>query len=152
MKSQRTQNSKSSRRIPLLTLAALPLLLAGCGSYPESNVVSAPPPQVVQPPPQQVIVTQQPTAQVVTATPTANGQLIINQAPPAPQQTVVLTQPPRPSSSHVWLEGYWTWRNERYEWVAAHWEAPPFSGAKWIAPRSERLSDGNYRFYEGYWN
>ncbi|WP_438480230.1 YXWGXW repeat-containing protein [Oleiharenicola lentus] len=149
-----TPNStlKSSRIIPLLSLASLALFATGCGSYPESNVVSAPPPQVVQPQQQQVIVTQQPVAaQVVTATPLANGQILINQAPPV-QQQVIVTQPARPSSSHVWVEGYWTWRNDRYEWVAAHWEVPPFSGAKWVAPRSERISENNYRFYEGYWN
>ena len=141
-----------SRFAPLLPLAGLCLFAAGCGSYPESNVVSAPPPQV-QAPQQQVIVTQPaPGPQVVTATPTADGHLIITQAPPVQQQTVVLTQPPRPTSDHVWIDGYWTWRNERYEWVAAHWEKPPFSGAKWIAPRSERLGNGSFRFYEGYWS
>jgi hypothetical protein len=142
---------KLTRIVPLLSLIALPFAVTGCGSYPESNVVSAPPPQVVQPQPQQVVVTQQPSTQVVTATPVGNGQFIINQAPPV-QQQVIVTQPSRPSSSHVWVEGYWSFKNQRYEWVASHWEVPPFSGAKWVPPRSERLSDGNYRFYEGYWN
>lgn len=57
----------------------------------------------------------------------------------------------RPTSEHVWVPGYWTWRNNRYEWMAGHWEIPPRTGSVWVAPRWERLSDGSYRFYEGYW-
>jgi hypothetical protein len=151
MKPNHSTLNSSRTLLPLLAFSALPFLISGCGSYPESNVVSAPPPQVAQP--QAQVVVTQPAAQVVTATPNANGQLVITQAPPMQQQqTVVLTQPARPSASHVWVDGYWTWKNDRYEWIAAHWEVPPFSGAKWVAPRSEQISNGNYRFYEGYWN
>ena len=82
-----------------------------------------------------------------TATPVAST-IIVTQAPPALQQEVVLAQP---SPQHVWLAGYWTWRDARYEWMAGHWELPPNSGSVWVAPRWER--EGNaYRFYEGYWN
>jgi hypothetical protein len=81
-----------------------------------------------------------------TATPAVNT-IIVTQAPPAMQQEVVLAQP---SPQHVWLPGYWTWRNERYEWMAGHWELPPNSGSVWVAPRWEQ--EGNaFRFYEGYW-
>jgi hypothetical protein len=79
--------------------------------------------------------------------PVANT-MIITQAPPALQQEVVLAQP---SPSYVWLPGYWTWRNDRYEWMAGHWELPPGSSTVWTAPRWQQ--EGNaYRFYEGYWN
>jgi hypothetical protein len=40
-----------------------------------------------------------------------------------------------PSSPGRLLAGYWTWRNNRYEWVAGHWEVPPRTGAVWILPR-----------------
>jgi hypothetical protein len=121
--------------------------VAGCASDPESHVVSAPPP----PPPtaQQVVVAQPaPLATTGTAVQTANGTIIVTQAPPVPQQEVVLAQP---SSSHKWVPGYWTWRNSRYEWMAGHWEVPPSSSSVWIAPRWERRTDGSYQFYEGYW-
>lgn len=78
----------------------------------------------------------------------ATNTIVVTQAPPAIQQEVVLA---RPSSNHVWIPGYWTWRNERYEWMAGHWELPPNASATWVNPRWER--EGNaYRFYEGYWN
>jgi hypothetical protein len=73
--------------------------------------------------------------------------VVVTQAPPALVQEVVQA---RPSSSHEWVPGYWTWRNDRYEWMAGHWEVPPRTGAVWVAPHWER--EGNaYRFYEGYW-
>jgi hypothetical protein len=56
-----------------------------------------------------------------------------------------------PSPKDVWLAGYWTWRDARYQWMTAHWELPPSSGAVWVAPRCEQ--QGNvYKFTEGYWN
>jgi hypothetical protein len=94
------------------------------------------------------------TAPVQTTTavavPVANapaGTVVITQAPPAPQPEAV---PPRPSSDDVWVQGYWTWRNDRYEWMAGHWEVPPHTGAKWVPPRWEP-ERGAFRFYEGYW-
>lgn len=138
----------------LVTLASGSLfLMSGCGTYPETHVVSAPPPTVAAAPATQQVIVQQPGAAVVTATPLANGQLLITQAPPvAPQTTVVMTRSPRPSSNHVWVEGYWTWRNDRYEWIEASWQQPPYANEKWVTPRWERRSDGNYTFYEGHWN
>jgi hypothetical protein len=122
------------------TIAATVFLFSGCESTPESHVVSAPPPAnsgaVVVAQPQQV---QQPQS----------SQVVVVQAPPALQQEVPQAQP---SSDHVWIAGYWTWRNSRYEWIPGRWELPPRSSAVWVAPRWERLSNGTYRFYEGYWN
>ena len=124
--------------------------VAGCASEPDSHIVSAPPPPA--PTTQQVIVAQpgQPAQTVITgsAVQTQNGTIIVTQAPPVLQQEVVLAQP---SSSHKWVPGYWTWRNNRYEWMAGHWELPPNSSSVWIAPRWERRTDGSYQFYEGYW-
>ena len=134
------------RSIRLLVQASLIsgglAFFAGCASEPDSHVVSAPPPP--NPTTQQVIVTQ--PAQ--SAVQTANGTIIVTQAPPTPQQEVVLAQP---SSDHKWVPGYWTWRNSRYEWMAGHWEVPPSSSSVWVAPRWERRTDGSYQFYEGYW-
>lgn len=114
------------------------VLLAGCESVPESHVVSAPPPAA---PGTAVVVQPQPSP--------PNQVVVVQQTPPAMQQEVMS---PRPSSDHVWIAGYWTWRNNRYEWMAGRWEIPPRSSAVWVAPRWERLDDGTYRFYEGYWN
>jgi hypothetical protein len=146
-----------STKTSVLALSGALALLAGCANQPESHMVSAPPPaaptstQVAAgQQPQQVIVTQQAPQQVVTTvSPSgATTSYVVLQAPPAPQAPQAI--PAQPSPSHVWIDGYWTWRNNRYEWMAGHWEVPPFSGARWVTPRSESQS-GAIRFYEGHW-
>ncbi len=119
-------------------------LVAGCASEPESHVVSAPPPNVVTP-----AVTTAP-AQVVVAQQTPSGAIILNQAPPAAPQ-VVVTQTARPTSDSVWIDGHWSYRTGRYEWVNAQWQQPPHSGDVWYPPHSEPRGDGSYTFYEGHW-
>lgn len=144
--------SAAQRLAPYLVAASGLFLLAGCESPTESHVVSAPPPaNPVLVSSQPTVVQQTPTQVVVAgnATPSAAATIIVTQAPPAVQQEVVVA---RPSSAHVWVPGYWTWRNNRYEWMSGHWEIPPRTDAMWVAPRTERLSDGTYRFYEGFWN
>ena len=129
---------------------------AGCASEPESHLVTAPPPPAptatataAQPvyvsQPQQVVVSQPQQATVVSA---GGNSYIVTQAPPAPQPEAV---PERPSSQHVWVGGYWTWQNNRYAWMAGHWEVPPHSGATWVNPRWQP-ENGAIRFYEGYWS
>jgi hypothetical protein len=128
-------------------------LLAGCVSEPESHVVSAPPP----PPPTTsnattTTTTTQQSAPVVVRQasddPNQRSQtIIVTQAPPTPQPEAVIA---RPSPNHIWIPGYWTWQNNRYEWMAGHWELPPAPGSVWVAPRWE-TENGGYRFYEGYW-
>ncbi len=144
---QRKFAGAAHRLVPCFVVAGGLALLAGCEAT-DSHVVSGPPPPnpvVVSQP----VVVQQPAQVVVTgATPVATGTIIVTQAPPALQQEVVVA---RPSSAHVWVAGYWSWRNNRYEWMAGHWEVPPRTDAVWVAPRWERLGDGSYRFYEGYW-
>jgi len=149
-------NPKVSRLIRKIAQASLIsgglAVMAGCASEPESHNVSAPPPPT---PVAQVGVAQpqqQPTQVYVTGNNSAqpqNGVVVVTQAPPSLQQEVVLAQP---SSSHKWIPGYWTWRNNRYEWMAGHWEVPPTSNSVWVAPRWEHRTDGSYQFYEGYWN
>lgn len=154
MNSHSIAQGAAKRLAPFLVAASGLFLLAGCESPTESHVVSGPPPPapvsgavVVSQP----VAVQQPTQVVVAGTPTQAGTntIIVTAAPPALQQEVVLA---RPSSAHVWVPGYWTWRNNRYEWMSGHWEVPPRTDAVWVAPRSERLSDGTYRFYEGFWD
>lgn len=131
-------------------------LLGGCASETDSHLVSAPPPPAptipagTVPVSQPVAVTQ--PAQVVVTQP-ANGapavtSYVVTQAPPAPQPEAM---PPRPSSAHIWIAGYWTWQNARYAWMAGHWEVPPSTSAVWVNPRWEPES-GAFRFYEGHWS
>jgi hypothetical protein len=129
---------------PILIVSGLAAFIGGCASEPESHVVSAPPPAGA-------VVTQSQTPTVYAtpgAAPGTQSTIVVTQAPPAAQQEVVTA---RPSSDSVWVGGYWTWRNSRYEWIPGHWATPPRSGATWIPPRWEQ--EGNaYRFYEGRWD
>jgi WXXGXW repeat (2 copies) len=86
-------------------------------------------------------------AYVATATPVVST-VVVTQAPPMLQQEIVLVQP---SPQHVWLAGYWTWRDARYQWMAGRWELPPSSSSVWVAPRWEQQGNA-YKFTEGYWN
>lgn len=106
-------------------------LFAGCGSE-----VVAPVPPPVAPPSTAVI-------GVASA-----GQIVVTQAPPVVLQQEVIGA--RPSVEHVWVEGWWVWRDGRYEWHPGEWVVPPRRGAVWVAPRWERRDDGYY-FVDGYW-
>ena len=151
------QSNRSIPFVPLVAISAMLGLMAGCASEPASYVVSAPPP----PPPvaatvaasvPATITTQTtqntPTGTVVTTQTQPVSTIVVTQAPPAPRQEAVLAQP---SSAHLWVPGYWTWRTNQYQWIAGHWEVPPYPNAKWTAPRWQTES-GAYRFYEGFWN
>lgn len=116
-------------------------LFVGCASEPVSHVVSAPPPAA----PAQTQTVVVPAGTTTTTAPA--GAIVVTQAPPPIQQEPVLSQP---SSRHVWMPGYWTWRDSRYVWISGRWEIPPRTDAVWIAPRWVP-EGGAYRFYEGYW-
>ncbi len=141
-------------RAPVVTCAVIACgvlsLFAGCTSEPESHLVSAPPP----PPPSSapagtVYSAPSPSQPTVAAVPGPAGAsaIVVMQAPPALQQEV---PPPRPSSDHVWVAGYWSWRSDHYEWVPGRWQIPPRAGATWVPPRWQP-EGSSWRFYDGYW-
>ena len=136
-------------------------VLAGCSTDVRSHVVSGPPP--ADPTRAVTITTTSTTAQDVapaaivvgntayTSVPQKSPVMtttVVTQAPPALQSDVVLAQP---SSLHVWIPGYWTWRNHEYEWMAGHWELPPNAAAVWNGPRWQQYGT-TYTFFEGYWD
>lgn len=68
--------------------------------------------------------------------------------PPPPLQREIIVE--RPTSAHVWIGGYWGWREGRHVWIAGHWEMPPRARVVWVEPRWERRGHG-YVLVEGYW-
>lgn len=136
--------------LAVIACAGALLGLGGCASEPESHMVSAPPPASAPLGASTQPVVVQTVPQSGTASPPAAAPqtVVVTQAPPALQTEPVLEQP---SSRHVWIPGYWTYRDSRYVWIAGRWEVPPRDGAMWVAPRWAREGTG-YRFYEGYWN
>lgn len=96
-------------------------LMAGCASEPVSHVVSAPlppAPTTTQTTTTQTTQTTPGGGTVVTTQTQPSNAIIVTQAPPPLQTETIL---PQPSSSHVWVPGYWTWRNNQYQWMAGHW-------------------------------
>jgi hypothetical protein len=168
-RTMKTKNIPSlSRSTPVRTVRQLTTamvccgtlgLLAGCATEPDSHVVSAPPPPdpvrsvtttttTTTPDTLPAVVVSNPGNVLVTTATPAVSSTVVTVAPPALQTEVVQAQP---SPDYVWLAGYWTWNNDRYEWMPGHWQRPPNSSAVWVAPRWEQQGNA-YKFTEGYWN
>jgi hypothetical protein len=76
-------------------------------------------------------------------------EMIIREGPPAPRREV-MRERERPSPRHMWIAGYWAWREGRHTWMAGHWELPPREHAVWEVPRWEHRN-GGFVFIEGRW-
>lgn len=129
---------KTLKTITLASMSLSALGIGGCdvfvgGHAHEDRVYAAQQPQYVQPQP--VYVEQEPQ------------YIIVQQAPP---QVIVEHRPAPPSEGHVWVDGYWTWSNQRYSWEAGRYVVPPQADVVWVAPRYERTAQG-YRYTAGRW-
>ena len=102
---------------------------------PPPPAPSGPPPQSYSPPPQ-------PAPDYGYG-----GEIYVEQAPPPPRQDVIYA---RPSQQHVWISGYWSWRDGHHTWVAGRWDRPPAGRHTWEPPRWERRGRGHV-FIEGHW-
>jgi hypothetical protein len=69
----------------------------------------------------------------------------------APPPLIVEVQPPAPSPSEIWVAGYWNWDNQRYNWQAGRYMAPPQRDVVWVAPRYDADPHGN-RYTPGKWS
>ena len=71
-----------------------------------------------------------------TLTPT--GRVVVTESPPPPREEVITTAP---SSSHVWVAGYWTNTGSRWVWVPGHWEMRPRPAAMWVPGHWDKNPD-----------
>jgi hypothetical protein len=137
----------------LVPLAMSLMWLSGCvvAERPVHHVrvvepMGPPPPSVVivEPsrPPASVVVVPAPAPPVAV-----RETVIVHMPPPKPRVEVMLV---RPSPRHVWISGYWVWRDGRHAWVQGHWELPPRGRTVWVAPRWE-ARDGGHVFIQGFW-
>lgn len=155
---ERMKTIISARHLSVLGFCGALGFFAGCADEPPSHVVSAPPPPPPSTAPATVYTTPAPASSTVYTTPTGQiaampspvgaSSIVVMQAPPPAQQEIPTA---RPSRDHVWVAGYWSWRNDHYEWTAGHWEVPPRTGAVWVPPRWQPEGT-SWRFYEGYWD
>ena len=93
-------------------------------------------------------------ATLTVATPAEAGVRVgigvhVGIAPPAVRREVVTV---RPSARHIWVPGYWHWREEgkAWGWVAGAWALPPHLHATWVGPRYERRG-GEWIYSSGHW-
>ena len=66
--------------------------------------------------------------------PTQPSQIIVTAPPPPPQREVVYE---RPTPTHVWIPGYWSWRGGRHVWTQGYWAMAPRPNSMWVQPRWE---------------
>ena len=62
-------------------------------------------------------------------------------APPPPRRVAI---PPRPSTTAIWIDGYWNWTGVQFVWVDGFWERNPPHGRNWERGRWTHTSRGWY--------
>ena len=73
--------------------------------------------------------------------------VIVRDAPPPPQTEVITVAP---SSRHVWVPGYWTWRDDDWVWRSGYWESRPYPDALWVPGQWVATANG-WRWQDGRW-
>jgi hypothetical protein len=121
-------NMRRFLKMTTMSVAAWGVFVGGCSRQEHIDVNEAPPPaQAADQQPQGVVVQQ------------------------APPPLIVEVQPPAPSASVVWVGGYWNWDNQKYNWQAGHYSAPPQADVVWVAPRYDPDPHG-VRYTPGQWS
>ncbi|MFQ5570677.1 MAG: YXWGXW repeat-containing protein [Rhodothermales bacterium] len=83
-----------------------------------------------EPDPHTVIVTDQPGPDRI---------IVVHKKPPPLKREI---KPRRPSSRHVWVGGYWSWRSSKYVWVSGRWVVRPRSGVRWVSGHWKKQRGG----------
>jgi hypothetical protein len=81
------------------------------------------------------------------AQPVFQGATVAPKAPPASKFETI---PPYPSPNSVWSPGYWSWQDNRWEWVSGSWISRPHAGALWTNGHWTK-SGNNWKWIPGSW-
>jgi len=81
--------------------------------------------------------------------PAPTGAVIVSSEPPAPRHEVIVGVAPSPA--HVWVGGFWAYRDGRWVWLPGHWERGPRIGAHWTAGHWAHRPRG-WVWIEGRWD
>jgi hypothetical protein len=116
-----------------ITFGLLPVvasvLLSGCASHDQPMVVT--------------------TYDKPTETTTTTRTVVVTEAPPEPRVEV---EGPAPSTSSVWIQGYWTHVDNRWVWYPGHWELRPRVNAAWMAGHWDKDPTGKgWMWTPGHW-
>jgi hypothetical protein len=82
----------------------------------------------------------------------ATTTVVVQNPPPPPPQPADAYMGPPPFPNAVWINGYWAWTGQGYQWAAGHWiQAPPGGYTIYVAPHWRYRPDGTYVYIGGYW-
>ena len=82
---------------------------------------------------------------VVTTAPA--GEVVVSTEPPPLRHEVIGVAP---SPRHVWVNGYWVRTNNRWAWVAGHYEERPREGVVWVKGHWDH-TDRGWVWTPGHW-
>src|SRR5258708_1362132 len=66
--------------------------------------------------------------------PPTGAVFVVREPPPPPREVIIV----RPAPEHVWITGYYAWREPQYVWVPGRWTLPPAGYRTWVAGRWHR--------------
>ncbi|MDS4040927.1 MAG: YXWGXW repeat-containing protein [Candidatus Competibacter sp.] len=75
-----------------------------------------------------------------------HGPTVRTEPPPLRAEIVTVA----PSPQHVWMPGYWTWRDDDWVWQPGYWEARPYAMTEWVPGQWVATTDG-WLWKKGYW-
>jgi len=94
-------------------------------------------------PHQEMVVTRYNTPVTTTRT------TVVTEAPPTPRVEV---EGPAPSTAHVWIQGYWTYIDNRWVWSPGHWDLRPRMNAAWVPGEWDKDPTGKgWLWTPGHW-
>ena len=77
--------------------------------------------------------------------------LEIHVAQNAPPKMRSEHKPSRPGHDYLWVQGFWHWHGNGWDWVPGRWDRPEAHGAKWVKARYVR--EGSVYVYQpGHWS
>ena len=75
------------------------------------------------------------------------GAMFVMREPPHMREEILIA---RPGRDHVWIGGYWHWREPEYLWIPGRWELPPPRMRNWVAGAWHHDRRGWF-FIQGHW-
>jgi hypothetical protein len=81
----------------------------------------------------------------------ARPTTVVATVPEPPGSPAQMAAPgPSPGSDYIYVNGYYNWRGNGYEWVPGAWVKTPNPGSTWV-PGAWQPTRGGYMWVPGHW-